>query len=141
MEAAMQKMTALAALLLLARPVCSETLPSSVEDIEEGITYQYPFSYETTNSFFAEDVDKHEPKKDFSKDESPSAWHGTLGKGKLTVDVENTDFASQCQGKWGKMQGENKPEEKKKPRRKDDEDEKKKKDYNPKVSIKWSTKE
>jgi hypothetical protein len=135
----MVKMPALAVSLLLTQVVCSETLPSSAEEVEEGITYQYPFSYENTDSFFAEDVDKDESKKVPSKDESPSAWQGTLGKGKLTVDVENTDFVSQCQAKWDKIKEKNKPEEKKKPRRKDDEDKKEKKDHNPRVSIKWST--
>jgi hypothetical protein len=137
----MMKMTTLAMLLLLTQAVFAEIPPSRVEDPEEGISYPYPFFYDDTDSFSAEDAGEHESKNDSSKDESPSAWHGTIGKAKVTVDVENTDFLSQCQAKWDSMQKKNKPEKKKKSRFNDDEDEEEKEDHSPRVtaSIKWST--
>lgn len=109
------------------------------KDIEEGISYPYPFFYDSTDSFSVEDTAKHESKKDSSKNESPSARHAPLGKGTLTVDAENTDFLSQCEAKWDKIQEKNKPVKKKKSRLKDNEDEKEKKDHSPRVTFKWST--
>jgi hypothetical protein len=121
------KRTRLAMLLLLTQASFAAILPLHAEDLEEGISYPYPFVYE--------DESELESKADSSKDESPTAWHGTIGKAKVTVDVENTDYLSQCQAKWDSMQKKNKPE-KRKSRFKDDDE-----DHFPRVSasIKWST--
>jgi hypothetical protein len=136
------KRTRLAMLLLLTQASFAAILPLHAEDPEEGISYPYPFVYDDADSFSDEDESELESKVDSSKDESPTAWHGTIGKAKVTVDVENTDYLSQCQAKWDSMQKENKPEKKKKSRFKDDdEDDEEKEDHSPRVSasIKWST--
>lgn len=73
---------------------------SQAGDIEEGTSYSYPFFYDDADSFSDEDVSKLESMTDSSKDASSSAWHGKIGNAKVTVDVENTDFLSQCQAKW-----------------------------------------
>jgi hypothetical protein len=137
----MMKRTQLAVLLLLTQTSFAEISPSHAEDLEEGTSYPYPFFYDDTDSFSDEDTSGLESKADTSKGESPTAWHGTVGKAKVTVDVENTDFLSQCQAKWDSMQKKNEPEKKKRSRFKDDEDEEEKEDHSPRVSasIKWST--
>ncbi len=119
-------------------------IPSSgTENLEEGVSYPYPFFYDDTESYFDEDAGALESKADSSKAKSPPAWQGNIGKAEVTIDVENTDFLSQCQDKWDKMQKKNKPEEKKKERSNhwDDEDDKDedKDDHSPhvSVSIKW----
>ena len=133
MEDDMIKKTTLAILLLLTQAVFAEIPPSCVGDPEEGTSYLYPFFYDDTDSFSAEDADEHESKKDSSKDESPTAWHGTIGNAKVAVDVENTDFLSQCRAKWDNIKKKNKPEKKKKSHFKDDEEEKE--DHSPRVSA------
>jgi len=129
-------MNSLAVVLLLTQAVFAEVPPSHVENPEEGTSYSYPFFYDDTNSFSAEDTGKHESKKDSLKDKSASTWHGAIGKADVTIDVENTDFLSQCQAKWDSMQKKNKPEKKRKSRFMDnDKDEEEKEDHSPRVSA------
>lgn len=106
----------------------------NAEDLEEGISYPYPFEYEEEDSFSDEDEGAA---KDDSKKKSSPAWQGYIGKVKVAVDVENTDFLSQCQAKWDSMREKDKPNEEKSSFK----DDKKKKDHTPTVSasasIKW----
>jgi hypothetical protein len=57
-----------------------------------------------------------------------------VGKVKLTIDVENTDFSSQCQAEWKKQNP--KKEEKKTDTNKKKEE--KEENYDPKTTIKFS---
>ncbi len=68
---------------------------------------------------------------------NPEPQDGTakVGNATITVNVENTDFLSQCQAEWDKIQ------EKKNPKKKDED--KDKKHHNPEASItiKWGQKD
>lgn len=113
------------------------------DELEKGISYPYPFFNEDADSLSDEDTSKRGSKADSSRDESPNAWHGKVGKAKVTVDVENTDILSQWQAKW---EAKHKKEEPKKKKRSyfsrdddDDEGEGKKDDHSPRASflIEW----
>jgi hypothetical protein len=106
------------------------------EDPEEGVPYLYPFFYDDADEYTGEPASK----ADKPEEKSPTAWYGNMGRAKVIVDVENTDFLSQCQAEWDNIQKKNKPEKQKTPGSRD-EDEEEKKNYSPRVSasIKWST--
>jgi hypothetical protein len=132
-------MNKLAAMLLLLLQTSFAITPSShAEDVEERTSYPYPLFYEDTDSFSDEDLSDLESKADSSKDESPSAWHGKIGTAKVTVDVENTDFLSQCKAEWEKRQKKNEPKKKKRShfsKDEDDENEDEKEDHSPRVRF------
>ena len=139
----MIKKTELAVLLLLTQASFAEISPLHVGDIEEGVSYPYPFFYDDTDSFSDEDESELESKADESK-KSPTAQHARIGKAKITVDVENTDFLSQCQAEWERTQKKDEPKKSKSSNfRKDSDDEKddKEKDHSPRARflIEWSS--
>lgn len=134
----MVKMTKLTALLLLTQMSFTEISPLHAEDSQEESSYPYPLFYNEVDSFSEEDADRRESKTDSSKAESPNARHGKIGNATVTIDVENTDFISQCQAEWEKRQKKNASEKKKRSHFSNDEnDEKedKKEDHSPKARI------
>ena len=129
-------------LLLLTQSGFAATLPSHAENLEEGVSYPYPFFYDDTDSAIDEEASNPQSKADGSKDASPPAWQGKIGNAEVTVDVENTDFISQCQAEWESKRKKDAPKEKKESRfgkDKDEQKEEKKEDHSPrvKISAKW----
>ncbi len=106
------------------------------EALEENVSYPYLF-YHDAEEVSDEEAEEHESKDDLKKNKSKTAQHAKIGKAEVMVDVENTDFKSQCQAQWEKRR--NKGEKKKRSdSKKDDETED---SHSPKVkaSIKWSS--
>jgi len=120
-------------LLALAQMSFAETSDSHTEDLKENISCSYPFYYDIDA---ISDEDEHGSKDDLLKGESPTAQHAKIGNAEVTVDVENTDFSSQCQAKWGEMR--DKREQKRSNSKKSDHAED---NHLPraKFSIDWST--
>jgi hypothetical protein len=137
----MIKLIKLTVLLLFMQMGFAEISTSHEEECEQTTSFAYPFFYDDTDSFSYEDTSEDKPKTDSAKNDSPTAQHAKIGKAKVTVDVENTDFLSQCQAKWEKMKKKKEPEKKKRSRFRDDKDEEEKEDHSPRVSasIKWSS--
>jgi hypothetical protein len=134
----MIKMTKLTILLLLTQISFMEISLLHAEDSQEESSYPYPLFYDGADSFSDEDTDRRKSKADSSKAESPSAWHGKVGNATVTIDVENTDFISQCQAEWERREKKNASEKKKRSHFSNDEnDEKedKKEDHSPKARI------
>ena len=121
------KITTSLVLLLSTQTSFAEILPP----YEEGVTYAYPFFYEDP----IEDTADPASKEKTSKDKPPPAWSGNIGKAKVTVDVENPDFLSQCYERWESKRKKDKAERQETSRFHDEEE-----DYLPNfsASIKWS---
>ena len=111
--------TLAAAILLTQSPLA--------EPLKEGVAYAYPF--------VIEEDEAPKPKPDAPKKESPTAQTTRVGNVKVTADVENTDFLSQCQAEWDKKCKKREGKEKKK--------DEKREDHSPKVNLKieWGTKD
>jgi len=135
-------MTKLAALLLITQASFVGMTRLQAGDVEEEISCLNPLFYDDANSFAGEDNSEQASKIDSSKNTSQSPeCLGKIGNARVTVDVENTDFLSQCQAEWDSIQ-KNNPKKKKRSSLSDEKnDDEKKDDHSPKVSasIKWST--
>jgi hypothetical protein len=137
------KMTTLAMLLLLTQMGFVGTLSLHAEDLEEGTSCAYPFSSDDRDLFTEENARELKPKTDSSKKESPNVWHGNLGKAKMTFEVKNTDFESQCKANWEKARKKNAPKKEEKSKSRKNREDDKKESHSPKAefSIKWSSKD
>lgn len=122
--------------LLLMQISFSVIPPVQAEDFEKSLPY--PTFYEYTDSM--DDESDLEKGIESPKDKPSAAWEGNIGKAKVTVDVENTDFLSQCQAKWEGIKKKNEPKKEKRSRFRKDDEEEEEKDYSPCVSAKihWS---
>jgi hypothetical protein len=117
------------------------------EELEENVSYAYPFTYDSDNAAVEENKkEKPKPKSNSweqksnsksTEEESPDAWHGKLGNAKATIDAKNTDYQSQRRAEWDKIRKESSPAKDKKPRSVKERNEKE--DHSPTVnfSIKW----
>jgi hypothetical protein len=140
----MIKMTIWVASLFLIQATYAENTLLHGEEIEEGVSYAYPFFYDGTDSFSYEDSSKIKSKTDASKKESSTSRRAKIGKAEFTVEVENTDFISQCLAERDRSREKNEPEEEKKTRKRrksdfwdDDKSEKRRKSDEERKSRFW----
>jgi hypothetical protein len=120
--------------LILFLASCAGMSSMQAEEIEEGVSYPYPFFNEDAESISSIE---NLPKKE-KKEESKTARTAQVGRVKFSADVQNADYLSQCQSDWEKMQKEKNPKREKSSRsRKEREEE----DHSPKAvfSFKWSS--
>ncbi len=68
------------------------------EDLQEGVTYSYPFFYDDSDAF--EDEDEPKQAQSASKKKQASVYEGKMGNADVVIDVGNTDFPSQCHAEW-----------------------------------------
>jgi hypothetical protein len=106
------------------------------DEIEEGVSYPYPFFNEDGDSI----PDKKILSKEEKKEESKTARTAKVGRFTFSADVKNADKLSQTsqQGSdWEKMQKENRPKGERRSRLRKDREEK---DDSPEavISFKWT---
>lgn len=106
------------------------------DEPEEGVSYLYPFAYDTESDTDGDKSDK-KSKSELAKKESKNAWHGKLGAADVTVDAENIDLVSQWHAEWERIKNEKTPKKEKKSHSKKDDE--KKEDHSPyvKFSMEW----